>query len=139
MADPMTPEQRSRAMKRVKLKNGSLERVVQRELRSLGIRFRCHDQSLPGTPDIVVARHGVAIFVHGCFWHAHSCRHGRISPVTNAEFWCAKRADNRTRDRRKAAALRRGGWRVLTIWGCQTRDKEKLKKRLNGFVAGNPG
>ena len=76
---------------------------------------------LPGRPDIVLPRRGVVIFVHGCFWHGCP-RHGTI-PRNNRAWWSAKIEANRARDRRKADALRRAGWKVLTIWEHTSEDE----------------
>jgi len=75
------------------------------------------------------------INVHGCFWHLHTCRHGKRSPVTNAAYWTKKRFGNLERDRRNLRKLRRQGWKVLTIWECQTRDIQRLTARLRSFLA----
>ena len=69
MRDHLTPAQRSHAMKRVKLKDGSLEKLVQRELQSRGLRFQRHVRALPGRPDIVFRKEKGAVFVDGDFWH----------------------------------------------------------------------
>ena len=74
------------------------------------------------------------INVHGCFWHLHACRHGRAAPVANASYWAAKRQRNADRDRRTRRALARAGWRVLTIWECQTRDRDRLAQRVCKFL-----
>lgn len=100
-------------MKRVKLKNGSLERVVQEDIRSLGLRFRCHVRSLPGCPDIVLPKHRVAIFVDGDFWH------GWRLPTWESKlskFWRDKIRANRARDQRNFRRLRAKGWKVIRIW-----------------------
>lgn len=113
MPDHLTPEQRSRAMKRVKLKNGSLEKLVQLELRAKGLRFRCHDRRLPGRPDIVFPRERVAVFVDGDFWH------GWRLPAWEdklSEFWRVKLHANRARDQRNFRRLRALGWRVIRLW-----------------------
>ncbi|MBX3384871.1 MAG: hypothetical protein KF864_15345 [Phycisphaeraceae bacterium] len=80
------------------------------------------------------ARPGFA-FVHGCIWRGHSCPHGRRKTSTNAEYWTAKVARNRDRDRRTLAALRCAGRRVLVVWECQTRDRVRPAQRLSGFLA----
>ena len=116
MPDHMTPEQRSRAMKRVKLKNGSLEKLVQKELRAKGLRFQRHVRKLPGRPDIVFVRERVAIFVDGNFWHGWrlpAWEH-KLSP-----FWRQKLRANRKRDLRNFCQLRRLGWRVIRLWQHQ--------------------
>ena len=124
MSDHMTPEQRSRAMKRVKLKNGSVETLVQRDLRARGLRFRCHDRSLPGSPDIVFPRRRVAVFVDGDFWH------GWRLPAWEhklSKFWRDKLHANRARDQRNFRRLRTNGWKVIRIWQHELVRKDKLR------------
>jgi DNA mismatch endonuclease, patch repair protein len=117
-------------MSRIRGKDTNPEMVVRRLLHSLGYRYRLHVRDLPGRPDIVLPKHRVVIFVHGCFWHMHKCRFGRVVPKTNAEFWQTKRSGNTERDRRNARQLRKVGWTVLTVWECETRNQEKLKSKL---------
>ena len=110
------------------------EMIVRRLLHRLGHRFRLHRRDLPGTPDVVLARSRVVINVNGCFWHCHTCRHGRRPPpVRNAAYWAAKRAGNVARDARNRRRLKRLGWRVLVIWECQTRDANRLANRVAAF------
>jgi DNA mismatch endonuclease (patch repair protein) len=75
------------------------------------------------------------IFVHGCYWHKHSCRYGRVTPRTNAEFWRTKRESNVKRDMRQLKVLRSENWRVLTVWECETKDMVKLRRKLSNFLA----
>jgi DNA mismatch endonuclease (patch repair protein) len=135
MADRLTPEVRSRLMAAVGSKNTAPELAVRRMLHAMGYRFRLHRHDLPGSPDVVLPRLGKAIFVHGCFWHGHEgCRLGRPSK-SRVEYWGPKIAANRARDARKAAALRRAGWSVATVWECETRQMTKLAARLRRFLA----
>lgn len=126
MTDVHTREQRSRNMAAIKGANTKPEMIVRRALYALGYRFRLHRKDLPGKPDIVLPRLRTAIFVHGCFWHSHDCRWGSVIPKTRAEFWADKRGGTVERDARKAQALEELGWRVLTVWECETRDTETL-------------
>jgi DNA mismatch endonuclease (patch repair protein) len=121
---------RSALMARVRQRHSEPERAVRRMLRALRIPFRLHLRSLPGTPDIVVPHRNWAIFVHGCFWHRHPACVKTTTPKTRVAFWTDKFAKNVARDARKARALRKLGWHVMTVWECQCRDREKLKKRL---------
>ena len=136
MPDVLTREQRTRNMRAIKGQDTRPELVVRRLLHEMGYRFRLHRRDLPGRPDIVLPRFHVALFVHGCFWHRHRCRYGKVCPSTRAEFWKAKFAANRTRDARVRRKLRTLGWRVIVIWECQTRNRAELtallKKRLSG-------
>ena len=130
--DKISPEQRSRNMAAVRAKNTAPEVAVRSLLHRLGLRFRLHQAALPGKPDIVLKRHRVVIFVHGCFWHGHSCPRGR-APTSRMDFWLPKLQSNRDRDRRCKAQLRAMNWRVLTIWECEARDVEKLSQRLKQY------
>lgn len=120
MADFLSPRARSARMARVRQAGTSPELIVRRALHALGFRFRLNPATLPGRPDIVLPRYKVAVFIHGCFWHGHTCRAGRM-PAVRPEYWLPKIQENRRRDRRKRDALRSLGWRVLTVWECRLR------------------
>ncbi len=108
-------------MSGIRWRNTKPEIIVRKALFAAGYRFRLHRKDLPGRPDIVLPGRRVAVFVHGCFWHAHSgCRFAK-TPATRRGFWEAKLADNIERDRRTRDALLSGGWRVLVVWECATR------------------
>jgi DNA mismatch endonuclease (patch repair protein) len=132
--DVHSPQQRSFNMSRIKGKNTSPEMKVRRLLHSLGYRYRLHVRDLAGRPDIVLPKHRVVIFVHGCFWHMHKCRFGRVTPKTNAEFWQKKRTGNVERDRKQRRILRKD-WTILTVWECQTRDVQRLASRLTRSIS----
>lgn len=135
MTDVHNRQQRSFNMSRIRGADTKPERIVRSLVHQLGFRFRLHRRDLPGCPDLVLPAHRRIIFVHGCFWHMHRCRYGRVTPATNAEFWEAKRRGNVERDRRNLVRLRRDGWRVLVVWECWTRDIEgKLLPRLTAFL-----
>src|SRR5690554_2897808 len=110
MPDVHTASQRSRNMAAIRCKDTRPEMIVRRIVHRLGYRYRLHVRTLPGSPDLVLRRLNKAIMVHGCFWHMHTCRYGRVAPQTRAEFWQTKRANNVTRDRRALRRLRREGW-----------------------------
>lgn len=133
MPDHLTPQQRSRAMKRVKLKNGPLEKRVKMELRAMGLRYRSNNGSLPGSPDVVLPRHRVAIFVDGDFWHGW-----RLSSWEHklTDFWRDKLRANRVRDQRNFRRLRRNGWKVMRIWEHQIEQKEQLRRLLQRLRRG---
>ncbi|MGY6566537.1 MAG: very short patch repair endonuclease [Halomonadaceae bacterium] len=120
----------SKKMKAVRQKHTGPEVVTRQVLHSLGVRFRLHRKELPGSPDIVLAKHRTVIFVHGCFWHRHpGCKYAS-TPKTNQDFWLPKFERNVERDARKEEALRALGWRVLIVWECETRDLVTLEARL---------
>ena len=135
MSDVHSPEQRSFNMSRIRSRDTKPEMIVRSLVHQMGYRFRLHVKGLPGTPDLVLASHRKVIFVHGCFWHMHRCRYGRVTPATNTEFWQNKRGGNVTRDQRNRRLLKAAGWSVLVIWECWTRDIEgQLLPRLQRFL-----
>lgn len=101
------------------------EMTLRRGLHARGFRFRLHDRRLPGAPDLVFPGRRAVIFVHGCFWHGHDCHLFRL-PATRQEFWRAKIEGNAVRDAATEDALVGAGWRVLTIWECALKGRERL-------------
>lgn len=127
MADIVSPAKRSQMMSGIKGKNSKPEMLVRKALFAMGHRFRLHRRDLPGTPDIAMPGRKIAIFVHGCFWHAHQgCKFAK-TPSTRTDFWTTKLQSNVDRDRRAADKLAEMGWRVLTVWECSVRDPESAK------------
>lgn len=120
MADVHTPEQRRHNMRRVRGRDTEPEMLLRRGLHGRGFRYRLHQRTLPGRPDLVFPRYHAVIFVHGCFWHGHDCPLFRW-PATRREFWEKKIGDNRARDARAIEALQNEGWRVLIVWECALR------------------
>lgn len=110
-------------------KDTAPELILRRALHRRGFRYRLHDRRLPGSPDLTFPKHSAAVFVHGCFWHAHDCSRCKV-PTTRAAFWRAKFLRNQARDQRKIAGLIERGWRVLVVWECAlpTRDVELLNR-----------
>lgn len=140
MSDVHSPEQRSYNMSRIRSTNTKPELLVRSLVHRMGYRFRLHRKDLPGKPDLVLPRHRKVIFVHGCYWHMHRCRYGRVVPKTNTEFWQNKRQGNVKRDQRNLKQLRQDGWQVLVLWECWTRDAEqKLVPRLQQFLEKHAG
>jgi DNA mismatch endonuclease (patch repair protein) len=120
-------------MQQVKGKNTQPEKVVRSLLHRLGYRFRLHRKDLPGTPDIVFPSRRLALFVHGCFWHGHGCRIGRL-PKSRLDYWQPKIEANRVRDRRKETELIVAGWRVAEVWQCELADGDALIDRLREIL-----
>jgi DNA mismatch endonuclease (patch repair protein) len=117
MPDRVTADVRSKMMSAVRAKNTGPERAVRTALFAAGYRYRLHRKDLPGSPDIILPRYRLAVFVHGCFWHGHDCTRGR-RPTSNIEFWNAKLDRNLVRDGASRAALEAAGWSVLIVWEC---------------------
>lgn len=125
MADIVSADVRSRMMSGIRGTNTKPELLLRKGLHAVGFRFRLHDRSLPGKPDIVLPRYRAVIFAHGCFWHGHDC-HLFKWPSTRPEFWQAKIDRNREVDARSEAALEKAGWRLAIIWECALKGKTRL-------------
>lgn len=133
-------EHRSRTMRAVKSKDTRPERIVRQLAHGMGYRYRLHRKDLPGKPDLVFGPRRKVVFVHGCFWHQHdagSCRGGRV-PKLREEYWRPKLERNKARDALTLVALEKAGWAALVLWECELKDRESVKKRLQGFL-GLPG
>ena len=115
--DTVDRQTRSRIMAAVGQKNTGAEMKLRRAIHKTGLRYRLHDRTLPGSPDLVFPRFNAVVFVHGCYWHSHGCYRSTV-PKSHKEFWTGKFDANRARDERNVAHLRAEGWRVLTVWEC---------------------
>lgn len=135
MPDKLSKSARSALMGRVGSRNTSPEICVRRFLHAAGYRFRLHRKDLPGSPDIVLPRYGVCIFVHGCFWHRHPGCKRTSMPATNREFWVAKFRKNRLRDKKVQKELLRLGWKPHVIWECETRDADLLEEKVRDIFS----
>lgn len=133
--DVLTPEQRSRCMKSIKGRNTKPEITVRAVLDTLRVQYELHRSDLLGKPDIVLRARRKIILVHGCFWHVHNCRYGRVKPASNSSFWRDKRSKNRARDARNRSVLRKQGWELLTVWECWTKERNKLAEKLARFLS----
>jgi DNA mismatch endonuclease (patch repair protein) len=134
--DSLTPERRSANMRAIRSKGMKPELLVRRIAHRLGYRFRLHRNDLPGKPDLAFIGRKKAIFVHGCFWHQHPdphCSDARV-PKSNLSYWIPKLERNVARDTIQRRALEEGGWKVLTVWDCETKDVVKLQQRIRTFL-----
>jgi len=129
-----TPE-RSLLMARVRRSGTAPELALRAALHRAGYRYRLNSGSgLPGTPDVVLRRFRLAIFVDGCFWHG--CRqHGSLAK-TNTEFWTTKILRNRQRDMEVDKALKRLGWKVCRVWEHEVRfQMDHILRRIKRLIA----
>lgn len=117
MNDVVSPAVRSRMMSGIRGKDTKPEMIVRRGLHRLGFRFRLHDKSLPGKPDLVFPKYKTVVFVHGCFWHRHDCKYFKW-PKTRPNFWRDKILGNVERDQQHIRELEATGWQVLVVWEC---------------------
>jgi len=126
MTDLVDKATRSRMMSGIRSRNTRPELLLRKGLHRLGFRYSLHNKNLPGKPDIVLSKYRALIFVHGCFWHAHNC-HLFKWPATRKEFWRNKIMGNRERDEKHLQQLEKDGWRVLIVWECALKGKQKRR------------
>jgi DNA mismatch endonuclease (patch repair protein) len=144
MADIWSVEKRSEVMSRIRGSNTKPELLVRSLVHRLGYRFTVagpHNKRLPGKPDLVLPKHRVVIFVHGCFWHGHEHCSDFKMPNTRRDWWIAKIAGNKARDTRVENELYKLGWHVVTLWACAVKTKaarEWLEERLPVLIEGKP-
>lgn len=133
--DTLTSAERSERMSRVRSKDTKPEILVRSLVHGMGYRYRLHDRSLPGNPDLVFPSRGKIIFVHGCFWHRHGtrCAYTRW-PKSRLDFWKPKLEQNFQRDKAVMRKLRKHGWSVMIIWECQLKNRETLAGRVCAFL-----
>ena len=139
MSDIVSSEKRSAMMAGIRGRDTKPELAVRRALFAQGFRYRLHYKKLPGNPDIVLPKHRIAIFVHGCFWHMHTqCKLSKL-PSSRPDFWLAKLNANAARDLKATEQLLQSGWRVLVIWECYLRSKKSsvnLQSKLTDWILG---
>lgn len=127
MADVLSKEQRHKCMSHIRNKNTKPEMLVRKYLFSLGFRYRINVNTLPGTPDLVLRKYNVVIFINGCFWHGHvGCKYANL-PKTNQLFWKQKIETNKKRDIEKQCQLRNLGWNIIQIWECELKPKSRIQ------------
>lgn len=132
--DTLSPGERSIRMSLVRSKDTKPEMRVRKLVHAMGYRYRLHVPNLPGRPDLVFPRLRKIIFVHGCFWHQHSCAMGARMPKSKIRFWRKKLEGNKKRDAEIMRRLKKNGWSILIIWECQISKTEALKARLKKFL-----
>lgn len=142
MTDIVDQETRSRMMAGIGAKDTNPEFIIRRGLHKAGFRYRLHCPSVPGKPDLVLARYRAVIFVNGCFWHGHQCHLFKWPGGPRAQFWRAKITGNIERDRRNIRLCKAAGWRVAVVWECALRGKDRLDsqyviERLTRWIRGS--
>ncbi len=123
MSDIFTTQKRSEIMSKISGKETKPEIMVRKFLFANGFRYRKNDKRYPGKPDIVLPKYKTVIFVHGCFWHGHSCSAGKL-PETRKDFWIEKINGNIERDKKNISLLKKQGWKVIVIWQCKLKNRK---------------
>jgi len=132
VADNLSKEKRSKIMRSIRPKDTKPELFVRKLLTEMGYRYRLHRKDIPGRPDIAFIGRKKAIFVNGCFWHAHdNCS---IAHIPESKFWREKLAANRVRDEKVLSSLKSFGWKTLVIWECSLKRPKSLESKLRRFV-----
>lgn len=133
--DHLDRKRRSKNMRAIRSKDTKPEFAVRKLIHGMGYRYRLHRKDLPGKPDLVFPSKEKAIFVHGCFWHYHGCKRGRM-PKSKLGYWKPKLEGNRERDKNHIKEVKALGWETLVIWECETRDVKFLMQKISGFLDG---
>ncbi|CAN5437829.1 very short patch repair endonuclease [soil metagenome] len=137
MADVHNEATRSYNMSRIKGKNTKPEMLVRKFLFAHGYRYRLHVKNLPGKPDIVLPKYKTVIFIHGCFWHGHTGCKYYVVPKTSTDWWLNKINGNIANDEKAMSALKKDGWKIITVWECDLkpakvgRKLERLLKKIS--------
>jgi len=111
--------------------NRSTERAIRMALvRARLSGWKQNPVYLVGKPDFFFQDEGLAVFVHGCFWHGcPKCGH---YPKKNEAYWRQKIDGNRRRDRKNRRLLRSQGYTVLELWEHEVRsDLDKVVGRIS--------
>ena len=117
----------------VKTKDTAPELTVRKFLHSQGYRYTLHGKELPGHPDIVFTKKMRVVFVHGCYWHGHACKYGKL-PKSRIDYWKAKIDRNIERDQENIALLKKLGWDVFVLWQCELKHPGAVYNRLITFL-----
>jgi DNA mismatch endonuclease (patch repair protein) len=123
--DTVDRQTRSKIMASVGQKDTGAELLLRRAIHKIGLRYRLHDRSLPGSPDLVFRRSHAVVFVHGCYWHSHGCYKSTV-PKSRRTFWTDKFTANEQRDERNSQLLLQSGWRIMIVWECTLLGKNAL-------------
>jgi DNA mismatch endonuclease (patch repair protein) len=123
-----TTPQRSKLMSKIKAKDTKPEIKLRKELWKLGFRYRKHLKSFPGSPDIVMKKYKIVIFIDGEFWHGHNWEDKKMKIKSNREFWIPKIERNMQRDQENNLKIEKLGYKVLRFW------EQTIKKDLAGCI-----
>lgn len=133
MSDIYSSSKRNNIMSGIKYRNTNIEVKFRKRLWSKGIRYRVNVQKMYGKPDLVLKKYRTVIFIHGCFWHGHTCKKGKL-PKTRTEFWREKERNNANRDSEVSSFYEQKGWQVITIWGCEIINASVLSEAIQKVV-----
>ncbi len=127
MTDVHDKKTRSYNMSRIRAKNTKPELLVRKFLHAQGFRYSLYNKKLPGKPDIVLPKYKTIIFIHGCFWHGHKDCKYFVVPKTRTQWWLKKIAANKANDEKAVKALKKDGWKIITVWECNLKPGKAEK------------
>jgi len=134
MADIKSPDARSKNMSAIRSKDTKPEVYLRKKLFHLGYRYRKNVSTIPGHPDIYLAKYNTAIFVHGCFWHRHkNCKYA-YTPKSRVEFWNKKFDENVRRDETVKNELLNRNIKCLIIWECTINRMMKAEDQADRII-----
>ena len=137
MLDIVDAKTRSHMMSKIKSTGTRPEMIVRRYLHGCGYRYALHKKDLPGSPDLVLSKYKLVVFVHGCFWHRHNGCFYTSQPATRVDFWVKKFEVNVARDAKNISELKRLGWRVLIVWECGLKHSLERVFELHSIILGD--
>lgn len=127
MTDVHDKKTRSFNMSRIRSKDTQPEILVRKFLFAKGFRYKLHDKTLPGKPDLVFPKYTAVVFIHGCFWHGHKGCKYFVLPKTRTKWWTEKINRNKQLDDENIIKLKKLGWKVITIFECKLKTKNREK------------
>jgi DNA mismatch endonuclease (patch repair protein) len=127
---------RSQNMRAIRSKHTKPEITIRKILYAKGYRYKLHDKNLPGKPDLVFVKDKKVIFINGCFWHQHQAIECKVRnvPKSNTSYWGPKLARNVARDEKNNSAIKELGWKAITLWECEIRDKQRAYRKMFAFL-----
>jgi len=136
MKEKRNPAVTSRIMSRIKSKNTKVERVLGKEMWSLGLRYRKY-YKLIGKPDFVFICAKVVVFCDGDFWHGRDfttmVKNGRFD--NNPGYWIPKMIKTQERDKRITLELEKSGWFVIRLWETDVLENPaEVARNIRGIV-----
>lgn len=127
MADIKSKQARSLNMAAIKSKDTKPELKLRKALWVRGYRFRKNYKELPGTPDIVLTKYKICIFVDSEYFHGKNFNSGyhskkykslreQLEHSNHPEFWIQKIQNNMQHDEQINNELQGLGWKVIRFW-----------------------
>jgi DNA mismatch endonuclease, patch repair protein len=130
MVDVHDRQTRTYNMSQIKGKNTRPEMIIRRYLFANGIRYRLHDKTLLGKPDIAIKKYKTIVDIRGCFWHGHhNCKFG--DKIKSDSVGIMERVSSAIqRDKRNEEIWKQLGWNVIIVWDtCELEVKKKTSER----------